>query len=288
MGPALPPPPGGGNAAAVPLSLTVTPLTANLKAPVDDRLSLTTPERVTVELALAGIGHRVLAWSVDALIQFLAWIAVAFVVTNFLTRPIWEEFDALATLGQVLSTLGVFALNWGYHVVFEIVWDGRSPGKRVAGIRVVRPDGSPEGALEALIRNLARAVDMLPFGYIVGLVTMAITPTQRRLGDLLAGTILVKERGFDLSRYAPAAGTAASASSAASSTLTAAQYELVAGFLSRREALEPAARARVALQVARAVLATAPEQERAALGADPAAAERFLADAAAAYGRRAA
>lgn len=269
------------------MSLTVTPLAANLKAPVDDRLSLTTPERVTVELALAGIGHRVLAWSVDALIQFLAWIAVAFVVTNFLTRPIWEEFDALATLGQVLSTLGVFALNWGYHVVFEIVWDGRSPGKRVAGIRVVRPDGSPEGALEALIRNLARAVDMLPFGYIVGLVTMAITPTQRRLGDLLAGTILVKERGFDLSRYAPA-GPAGTAASATVSTLTAAQYELVAGFLSRRGALEPAARERVALQVARAVLAAAPEQERAALCADPAAAERFLSAAAAAYGGRAA
>ncbi len=245
---------------------------------MSDRLTLETPERVAVELDLAGVGHRAIAWLVDALIQFLAWMALLLVSTSFLTRPAWEEFQALAGVAQALVTVSVFAINWGYHVAFEIAWAGRSPGKRLAGIRVVKPDGSPEGPLEAVLRNLARAVDVLPVAYVVGLTTMALTPTQRRLGDLVAGTVLVKERAFDLSRY-DRPKTAAPAATAGP-TLTAATYELVRGFLSRRDGLEPEARRRVAAQL---VAAAAPEAQREAALADP---EAWLAAAAAAYEAR--
>jgi uncharacterized RDD family membrane protein YckC len=88
----------------------------------------------------------------------------------------------------------LFVLNWGYFVIFEMIWNGQSPGKRIAKLRVVRMDGSPIGFIESVIRNLIRFIDMIPSGYAVGIITMFLNRQSRRLGDLAAGTIVVKDR----------------------------------------------------------------------------------------------
>jgi uncharacterized RDD family membrane protein YckC len=83
---------------------------------------------------------------------------------------------------------------WGYYILFETMWEGQSPGKRALGVRVLKTSGMPIGFLDAVIRNLVRIVDFLPFFYGVGVVTMFISPQSRRLGDLAAGTLVVRER----------------------------------------------------------------------------------------------
>jgi hypothetical protein len=88
-----------------------------------------------------------------------------------------------------------FLLIWGYYVAFEMLWNGQTPGKRVCNLRVMRENGYALGFLDSLIRNLVRIIDFLPLYYGVGVVTMLIDNRSRRLGDLAAGTIVVKERG---------------------------------------------------------------------------------------------
>ena len=88
-----------------------------------------------------------------------------------------------------------FCVFWGYYIVFELAWGGRTPGKRVAKIRIVRADGGPAGASEIVVRNLVRMIDMLPVGYLIGLITMLANRQARRLGDFAAGTLVVKAGG---------------------------------------------------------------------------------------------
>lgn len=230
-----------------------------------------TPDRIALRLPVAGVGPRTAAWAIDALLQFLAWSTLLMLGTLVAQRPIWEELQALQSALQVAVTGGVFALNWGYHALFEALWHGRSPGKRLIGIRVVKADGTPEGAIEAVVRNLARTIDALPVGYAVGLVTMAATPSQRRLGDLLAGTRVVWDLPVDLASL-DALAAPAPAALPGLRALQPADGRLIASFLSRRALLEPVARARVALALA----------ELSVRGADEALREEHLASAASA------
>jgi hypothetical protein len=86
-----------------------------------------------------------------------------------------------------------FVVFWGYFMLFETLWSGQTPGKRAGRLRVIRRDGQPVGASEVLIRNLVRIVDFLPGFYGIGLVVMFIDKEARRLGDMAAGTIVVRE-----------------------------------------------------------------------------------------------
>jgi len=234
-----------------------------------------TPERIALRLPVAGLGPRTAAWALDALVQFLAWSFLLMIGTLVAARPIWEELQALQTAAQVAVTGGVFALNWGYHAAFEALWHGRSPGKRLVGLRVVKADGTPAGAIEAVLRNLARLVDALPFGYAVGLVTLAVTPA-RRVGDLLAGTRVIWDRPVDLAALDALAEERPMALPGLA-PLPLPDARLVRDFLARRELLEPAARARVALAVAELPLRGADEVTRARHLASPEAAEALLA-----------
>jgi hypothetical protein len=92
-----------------------------------------------------------------------------------------------------------FIFLWGYYIFFEMAWNGQSPGKRMAKLRVICVDGRPVTLPESLVRNLVRLVDFLPGFYGVGVVTMFIQPQSRRLGDLAAGTLVVHERSKTLS-----------------------------------------------------------------------------------------
>ena len=197
---------------------------------MDPGLQVATPERVTVNLPIAGIGSRSIAYLIDLGELFGAVLVVYFVFSLAVAEPV-KAVQGLS--GVERATLGLlgFAVLWGYWTGFEVAWRGQSIGKRVMRIRVVKADGSPVGLFESAVRNLLRIVDFLPACYPVGMIAMLVDVRHRRLGDLLAGTMLVREEKIDLQRYA----------AAHAAQLSAQDLEVVTSFLSRFEALEPKA-----------------------------------------------
>lgn len=240
-----------------------------------------TPERVQLCLDVAGLGTRALAYLVDFLILFLFWVTLAFTASLVSSGGLsLDDFRALRGAVQALLALAIFLVQWGYWVGFETLWAGRSPGKRALRIRVVRMDGSPVGFAESALRNLGRVADFLPALYAVGLTAMAVNPRSRRLGDLLAGTVVVRERAVDLSRYEQPAG----APRVLAAQLTAGEYEVVTSFLARAGSLEPVARERVALKLAEPLARRLSPENRAAALASGGAAEAFLKELAQSHG----
>jgi uncharacterized RDD family membrane protein YckC len=209
-------------------------------------LDVATPERVALTLPVAGIGYRCLAWLVDAGLLFFFWI-VAYFVFTLLVSDVLGVFQGLSGLGQTLLVVGVFATQWLYWTLAEVFFHGQTAGKRVLGIRVVRMDGSPVGLYESAVRNLCRAVDFLPLAYATGCICMLMTRQHRRLGDLLAGTLLVREERIDLDKYtaAPAPGAVPAAAGGATRALTSEEVELVLAFLARAPGLQPEVRQRL-------------------------------------------
>ena len=241
----------------------------------DPALSIETPERVALSLDVAGLGTRSLAYLVDALLLFLFWVALYFVLSLARADVItFDGFRALRSVVQAVIVLGAFALQWGYWTFFETLWGGRSPGKRALRIRVVRLEGAPETFADAALRNLGRWIDFLPLAYAVGLASMIVSPRSRRLGDLLAGTVVVRERQVDLSRYDGAGKVGEVAPHALD--LSPAELELVLGFVARAATLDPEARARVALKLAEPLARRLPDEARARVLETAAAAEAFL------------
>ena len=150
-----------------------------LTAPLDTRYRVETPEGIDLLLRPASLLPRALAFFIDLLIRG-GILLVMFVV--------------LALLGQFGIGLGMillFLVNWWYMVLFEVLNQGRSPGKQVMGLRVVHDDGTPVGWASSLVRNLLRFIDLLPFGYTLGLISSLLNPAFKRLGDIAAGTLVV-------------------------------------------------------------------------------------------------
>jgi uncharacterized RDD family membrane protein YckC len=236
------------------------------------QLTFETPERVALSLDLAGLGSRALAFLADLLLLFLAW------VTALLAWSLWGDLlrtlQGLSWLAQLAAAALFFASGWGYDVAFEVLGGGRTPGKRLLGLRVVRSDGAPVGLLESLVRNLLRAVE-LPLLYGPGVIAVAATARHQRLGDLVAGTLVVRDRAYDLSRYGPpepaGGGRFRIPAGAAARALAPADYERLVDFLGRRRDLLAEPRRRIAERAAAALAG------RAGLpGPAPADAEPFL------------
>jgi uncharacterized RDD family membrane protein YckC len=158
-----------------------------------DTLQIDTPENVTFDYDVAGIGSRFLAALVDTTLLLLLQIIV--IGTLILIAGELNMFDSgQNTWLMAAFSLLAFIFLWGYYIFFEMLWNGQTPGKRWTGIRVIRVDGTPVSAAEVIIRNLVRIIDLLPAAYGVGVVTMFINSRSRRLGDLAAGTVVVHER----------------------------------------------------------------------------------------------
>lgn len=249
---------------------------------VDDRLSITTPEGVTVDLILAGAGSRGIAQLVDAVVQAILWIAVIAIVSNTsdggLMNPADDESFFVAV---AIASLLIFAVNFFYDVLFETLGSGRTPGKRMMGLRVVRTGGGPVGFLSSAIRNLVRIVDILPGVYLVGLVAIVVSPKNQRLGDLAGGTLVVRERTEVHDMTSAASWPPVNAPTAIDvSTVTAEDLAVVRRFLERRTSLEAGPRMRLAQDLAERL---APKVAGAEPFPDP---ERFLEQVAAAKAAR--
>jgi uncharacterized RDD family membrane protein YckC len=161
---------------------------------MDDFLNIDTPENVIFGYEIAGIGSRFLAAIVDSLIIAVLLGIAYFTLALFMAAAEFVVEEVMAWIVAFYSLL-TFAILWGYYILFEIVWNGQSPGKRWQRLRVLRSDGTPIGAIESFIRNLVRIIDFLPIAYGIGVVTMFINGQSRRLGDLAAGTLVVREQG---------------------------------------------------------------------------------------------
>ena len=158
---------------------------------LDTTAEVETPERVRFRYRLAGPTRRAAAYLIDLLIRMGVLIVLALVVR--LAFGMGEGADQ-ASQGVILVIL--FVLEWGYYVAFESIWSGRTPGKRALGIRVMKEGGYPLGFVDSVLRNLLRAADFLPAGYATGLLVMIPDARFRRLGDRVAGTMVVmEERG---------------------------------------------------------------------------------------------
>jgi uncharacterized RDD family membrane protein YckC len=219
-----------------------------------DQLKIDTPEQIALELPLAGIGSRFLAIAIDTLIQFALYLIVSLIA--LLTLPVDSMFMFLPRLiGPALAIFILFAIYWGYFALFEIFWKGQTPGKRFAGIRVIKESGRPINAFEAVGRNLMRAVDGMPGIYGVGLICMMCNRQSRRLGDFVAGTVVVHEKPTEEVRPSWNTSTDASSSTPALGQVTAEELVLIETYLSRRWELDKMVRLNTAIQIAERIKA---------------------------------
>src|SRR3712207_3477183 len=165
-------------------------------APTEETLVIETPERVPLHFALASMGNRFSPCAFDHFLQLLLIAVVALVALW------WIRFSDLggwlAGAPKWLLALLVVAVSliWsGYFALFEWAWSGQTPGKRWLRLRVIREDGRPVTFWEASARNLVRIFDMTPFPfYSIGLVSVFISRRDQRIGDMVAGTVVVRER----------------------------------------------------------------------------------------------
>jgi uncharacterized RDD family membrane protein YckC len=209
---------------------------------IEDRIRLETPEGVDLSIQLAGVGSRFACALVDHAIQLTALLGLVLLFNQIGTPVASAAFFVIA-----------FLLIFGYDVAFETFNAGRTPGKRAGGVRVVRVGGEPETFLIAVVRNLMRIVDFLPAAYLVGISSIFATSKNQRLGDIAAGTLVIRERSgrhatpdaapVERDPHAEAAGWDVSGVSDD-------ELHLAADFLRRRAALPDDVRHRLAAQLA--------------------------------------
>lgn len=244
-----------------------------------DQLKIDTPEQIALELPLAGIGSRFLGMAIDTLLQWVLYFVIFLIfVATILAVP------SIKNLGRYLAwmpasfipavvILGFFCIYWGYFAFFEILWKGQTPGKRLAGIRVIHTSGRPINAYEAIGRNLLRAIDGIPGMYGVGIVCMMLNREHRRLGDYVAGTVVIHDKrrqdvmpdistevlipGTNPDGAISAPGNISIASSSGSnlSQITSEELVLIETFLQRRFDLEQSVRDDTAYRIATRITA---------------------------------
>ena len=145
---------------------------------LDGRLSLTTPEGVRLLLTPAGPFLRALAWALDFVVYVAAMLSIRMVMPN-------------GKLGDGIMLVITFVAFWGYPILCEVYWGGRTIGKRATGLMVVRANGLPVGWRESTLRNLLLVADFMPLFYVTGLVSMMLDQRFRRIGDIVASTLVV-------------------------------------------------------------------------------------------------
>jgi uncharacterized RDD family membrane protein YckC len=221
-----------------------------------DKLTIDTPEQTALDFAVAGIGSRFLALALDTMIQTLVGVIVG-VAGGIIIGLIDAAYPKASLWGTALLILFFFLLYFGYFAFFEIIWNGQTPGKRKIGIRVIKDSGRPLTPAESIGRNLMRIVDWLPIFYGVGIATAVFTKENKRLGDLVAGSLVVRESSFsDLKpawQAAQATPSGPALPSFGAAALSPEEYNLIESFLNRRSDLAFDVRYRIADDILRRV-----------------------------------
>ena len=222
----------------------------------EDRVSIPTPEGVEVELTLAGIGSRFIAALIDHLIKIAITIAVIIAVIGVAGLAGSETTDT-GWIAIAIFFVLVFLIWTAYDIAFETLAAGQTPGKRWTGLRVVKIGGSPVGFMASSIRNLLRFVDYIPGSYGVGMISVLVTRLNQRLGDIAAGTVVVREwkppeaaPGMPLAMPPPPPEMVDYLSSWDVSSVTPQDLVTIRRFLERRHHLTPSARAHLAAELA--------------------------------------
>jgi len=211
-----------------------------------EKLTIDTPEQIALEFALAGAGSRFLAIAIDTLVQVGVFLAIALIAATVL----WASGTASASIGTWIGAVLIicgFLLYYGYYAGFEALWGGQTPGKRAVGLRVITISGQPITPYDAILRNLLRIVDQLPGIYAVGVLSIFLTARNQRLGDLVAGTVVVSEQTGMAHGVRPIAPSAVRLGAARLSTE---ELEVIETFLSRRGDLPDSMRALTADKLA--------------------------------------
>ena len=219
-----------------------------------ETLIIETPERVPLEFALASIGNRFLAVAIDHFIQYFAIFIIAYVAdllggaNSALDNPT-EFFSEMPNWTIAILILVIFLIFASYFILFEWLWNGQTPGKRLLKLRVIREDGRPLTLWEAVARNLLRVCDAVP-GFVipvysVGLIAIFLSDRDQRVGDIFAGTVVIRERAGEAPTFSetfsnPISDTAFSRvqkrveTNVDISSLTENEIEVVESFLRRR------------------------------------------------------
>jgi uncharacterized RDD family membrane protein YckC len=222
-----------------------------------EKLIIETPELTSIEFPLAGIGSRFLAILIDSLIQtgIVIVMVLLFAGLSFGLGVNGSPQSSTAAIWvTAILIFGFFLLIYGYFILFEAIWNGQTPGKRLTHLRVIKDTGQPINAIDAVGRNLLRIIDQLPVGYGVGLLCAWISPQSKRLGDYVAGTVVVHEKSVEpVPSHWTEPQQAAGAHQYSSSRLTPEEFTLVETFLSRRQSLEPGVRYDMATGIVRRI-----------------------------------
>jgi uncharacterized RDD family membrane protein YckC len=209
----------------------------------EDRITIPTPEGVSLELTLAGLGSRAVAGTLDLALKALVVVLLLVLVVALLGADGAIVLVPVAGIAMLLFDVG-----------FETLGGGRTPGKRMSGLRVVRSSGRPVDLPASMIRNVVRLVDGLPLSYVPTIVSIIVTRRNQRPGDLAADTVVIRERRA-IDRIAQPAVVAAAPGHAAAgaswdvSAVPAEDIATVRAFLARRDGLASDARARLAAQL---------------------------------------
>jgi len=213
-----------------------------------NKLTIDTPEQTALEYPIAGLGSRFLAILADTAIQIVIGLFVVFLgLIIGLSATIFGGIGPQWIIAIVIFL--IFLLNSGYFALFETLWNGQTPGKRYARIRVIKDDGRPIGPFEAIVRNAMRLVDVLPSAYGVGLVTIFLNERSKRLGDFVAGTVVVHERTLEGVRPYDGATIDETLPPIDVTVVTLEELRLIETFLNRRDSLGPGVRATMSGQI---------------------------------------
>jgi len=218
-------------------------------------IRIDTPENVDLSLEPVGLGSRFVAAAIDSMIQWIVGtmlvVVFAMVLAATQTSPAAE-----ITIMVILALAALFLLVL-YKPVFEAVWNGQTIGKRIVGIRVVQVSGMPVTFPQVVVRNLLRIIDIMPSSYLIGAICVLATQRRQRLGDLAAGTVVVRDRPQqmpvlpDRLSHDPTVDLTRLREHAL--RLSEDDLQPARRYWQRRQQLDPAMRARLAAQVAKAL-----------------------------------
>jgi uncharacterized membrane protein SpoIIM required for sporulation/uncharacterized RDD family membrane protein YckC len=235
--------------------------TARSQASLSQTIDVETPELVVFSYTIAGVGSRALAAVIDALIIFAMILSLVFTLAGVASGSTAQKPGVFDAWGLAIMGIAIFCVQWGYYIIFEGVFDGQTLGKRLLRLRVVRDGGYSVTFGASAVRNLVRFIDLQPFGtYGVGMLSVIFSKQGKRLGDIVAGTIVVREAL--VRQLAPAESKAFTESAPALETLlTEDEYVVLERFIDRRGALDQGRRSALAAQLASRLASALPAGE---------------------------